>query len=254
MAISIDNVDLWNEATPVWANFIRSQKDFYGMYLNTPVTFGLMGDLLWKRVLDLGCGEGLNARLMTKKGAKVVGLEPSELYEHAVAAEKKTNLGIQFHRGRAEAMENLRLGQFDMVVAFMVLHEIKDLRATIKAVSETIEKHGEFIFSILHPVTNCCGDQWTSNGLPSGGKGDPDYFNRRQIKVRWESEHLIQPFETFHYHRPLSDYFDVLAGLGFSISKVVEPCPTDEQVKRFPPLAEQRGNPRFVHVKAEYLG
>ena len=90
-------------------NFVRNQRDFYRQILNTPVSFNLLGDVLWKHVLGLGCGEGSHARMMAKKGARVVGVEPSDLIEFAMANEQKTNLGNNYVRGCGRVRRRDRL-------------------------------------------------------------------------------------------------------------------------------------------------
>jgi SAM-dependent methyltransferase len=254
MSTNADNLELWNEAALNWVNFVRNQKDSYRLFLNTPATFGLLGDVLWKRVLDLGCGEGFHARLMAKKGAKVVGVEPSDLYEYAVANEQKNNLGIYYVRGRAELLETLGLGTFDVVAAFMVLHEIQDLDAAIRGVTAILKPGGSLVFSILHPMSNCSGTAWTWNGAPKPNDARQDYFKSRLIRVTWAMDGLEKPFETLHYHRPLTEYFDALARHHFAVVRILEPYPTEEQLKRFPPLSAQRQYPNFLHVKAEFKG
>ena len=251
MGYGADNLDLWNTAAPVWVDFVRKHKDMYRLHLNTPVALGLMGDLLWKRVLDLGCGEGFHSRIMTKKGAKVIGLEPSDLIEYALATEDKLSQGIQYYRGRAEALHEFAIGPFDLVVANMVLHNICNIEEAIRGVAGVMHKGGLFVFSILHPMSNCAGSKWRWNGKPVPDDPQPDYFNRRPIEVTWEMEGLIRPMTTLVFHRPLSDYFELLEKTGFTIEKVIEPYPTDEQVAAFPALANQRKYPNFVHVKAK---
>lgn len=234
--------------------FVRTQKDLYRLYLNTPATFRLMGDVLWKRVLDLGCGEGFHSRLMAKKGAKVVGVEPSDLIEYAIATENRNTVGIHYHRARAEALADLRLSPFDLVVAFMVFNDIGDLNATIKGAASVLEKNGHLVFSIFHPMSNCMGDTWKWNGSANPDSTNPDYFNRRIIRVTWAMEGLEMPFDTLMHHRPLSDYIDCLQNNGFAVINIVEPYPTDEQIKGFPALERERLFPNFLHIKARYLG
>lgn len=41
------------------------------------ITLDLIGDVKNKRVLDVGCGTGRYCELLAKRGAKVIGIDPS---------------------------------------------------------------------------------------------------------------------------------------------------------------------------------
>ena len=45
--------------------------------LEEPVTLELIGDVRGQRVLDLGCGTGRYCVLLARRGASVVGIDPS---------------------------------------------------------------------------------------------------------------------------------------------------------------------------------
>ena len=44
---------------------------FYNELLEMPSTLELLGNVKGKNILDFGCGTGIYAKLLTKKGAKV---------------------------------------------------------------------------------------------------------------------------------------------------------------------------------------
>ena len=65
----------WDDAAESWVDFVRKGKDYYRDGLDNPTTFKLIGDVRRRRVLDLACGEGYNARIPARKGAKVTGVD-----------------------------------------------------------------------------------------------------------------------------------------------------------------------------------
>lgn len=80
----------WDDASESWANFVRGGKDYYRDEMNNPAAFKLIGNVRNKRVLDLSCGEGYNARLLAERGARVVGVDFSEkMIELAKQTEKR---------------------------------------------------------------------------------------------------------------------------------------------------------------------
>ena len=96
------------------------------------VLAGLL-DLGGKRVLDVGCGTGGLVRLMTRRGARVWGLDPNagqlELALAAGAAGDETYI-----EGVAEDLP-FATGAMDIVVFFNSLHHVDDPG---KALAETV--------------------------------------------------------------------------------------------------------------------
>ena len=61
----------WDENANLWADHVRSGWDTYREHFNNPAFFEFVGDLSGKTVLDAGCGEGYNTRLLDRSGARM---------------------------------------------------------------------------------------------------------------------------------------------------------------------------------------
>ncbi|MFQ6090824.1 MAG: hypothetical protein ACE5LD_05235 [Candidatus Bipolaricaulia bacterium] len=66
----------WDAAAGVWAETVRSGGDINREAVNNPAMFKMLGTVKGKRILDLGCGEGYNARLLASEGQKSSGSMP----------------------------------------------------------------------------------------------------------------------------------------------------------------------------------
>jgi SAM-dependent methyltransferase len=87
----------WDENANVWADHVRQGWDAYREYFNNPAFFEFMGDLNGKTVLDAGCGEGYNTRLLARSGARMTGVDISEkMIELARQEERREPLGIRY--------------------------------------------------------------------------------------------------------------------------------------------------------------
>ena len=64
----------WNENVVDWAEHVRKGWDSYGEHFNNPAFFEFIVDLNQKKVLDAGCGEGYNTRILAGKGTNLVGV------------------------------------------------------------------------------------------------------------------------------------------------------------------------------------
>lgn len=173
--------------------------------LPNPILTAEVGDLESGRALDVGCGEGADARWLADRGWKVVATDISR-----VALERAVELGdresIDWVR-RNVTTEPLDAGMFDLVSLqyFPVLRESdhRSLRALIDAVAPngtllvvghavTGEKWEHFDpadFYQPHEVAELLGDEWTvhvdetrrrTNAPPEGAHHTHDTVMRAQ--------------------------------------------------------------------------
>lgn len=113
---------------------------FYRENMEFPSFQRALGSVQGKRVLDVGCGDGLYARMVAQKGAaQVVGMDSSgEMIRLAELAEAEQPLGIQYHVH--DVATTPKLGSFDLVMAVNVLH-YADSRATLEGMCQQISSN-----------------------------------------------------------------------------------------------------------------
>ncbi len=118
-----------------------------------------MGDIHGKRILDLACGSGTSTRMLSDKGASVVGVDISEsMLEIAVQHEKDTPTGNTYILSDASIPKSYDEKPFDMVVAAFLLHYARNysvLEGFIKNISLNVKSGGTFIsinLSPTHPI------------------------------------------------------------------------------------------------------
>ncbi|MGH3390925.1 MAG: class I SAM-dependent methyltransferase, partial [Actinomadura sp.] len=82
----------WDAATTRAAmEAVAEGGDFAKRHLVNPTLLRLLGDVRGRRVLDAGCGNGYFSRLLAERGARVVGVEPTEAMS-AFVREKEAEL------------------------------------------------------------------------------------------------------------------------------------------------------------------
>lgn len=247
----------WDDASEAWADFVRTGKDWTRLEMNNPAMFEMLGDISGKKLLDLGCGEGLNTRLMAKKGANVVGVDFSrEMIKLALEEEEREKLGIEYHVADACDLGIFGDKRFDIVASFMAIQDVEHHREAILEVGRVLRDDGRFVFGIPHP----CFEVRILDGKRIGGwvyedsSGIKDkesalnqkldreplyytmdlYFDRRSDEINWDMERLKKSFKTTGFHRTLTDYSEALRNAGLGISRMLEPLPTEKGLKEHP--------------------
>jgi ubiquinone/menaquinone biosynthesis C-methylase UbiE len=235
----------WDEAAESWADFVRQGKDYYRDELNNPAAFRLVGNVKGRLALDLACGEGYNARILARKGAKVTGADFStKLIEHARTEEVKEKLGIDYHVMDAADLSRFPSNHFDLVTCFMALQDIKNYRRTVSEVARVLKSKSRFVFSIPHPCFEMVVDK--GNRISTTTR----YFGAAEDHIHWKMERLLKPFETTSFHRTLTDYFKVLYKNRLLVRRLVEPQPTKQGIQKHPPLIEVLLRPQSVVIEA----
>jgi ubiquinone/menaquinone biosynthesis C-methylase UbiE len=84
------------------------------------------GDLLGRRVLDVGCGTGRFAAVLAERGARVWGIDPSP--EMLAQARRTASAGVGFKQAQAEELP-FKDGWFERAVLVLVVHLVDRGRA-----------------------------------------------------------------------------------------------------------------------------
>jgi ubiquinone/menaquinone biosynthesis C-methylase UbiE len=178
-----------------------------GRGLADPVLTELLGDIGGQVVLSLCCGQGQDARLLARRGARVTGVDvSSEMLRHAREHEAAAPRGISYVQADAQGLREFTGASFDGVLCHMALMDVPDLSPTIQAVARVLRDAGWFVFSIVHPAyaphVQIVSDYLLDHRYP------------KQRPVDWLPEHA--------YHRPLAAYVNGLAEAGLCVERLVE--------------------------------
>ncbi len=112
----------WDGNAAAWAEQVRRGADVAREWLNNPAFLAFIGDLHGRRVLDAGCGEGYNTRILARRGARMTGVDLSErMIALAQEEERREPLGIEYGRTSYTDLAMFTDRSFDAVVSFMAL-------------------------------------------------------------------------------------------------------------------------------------
>ena len=119
----------------------------YNEFLEMPATFELLGNLKGKKVLDIGCGAGIYAKIMTQKGARVKGFD---ITPKMLEIAKRENPNLDLRKGSFSKIPFKE--KFDIVIAPLVIDYVENWDNGFKEVRRVLKKDGYFIFSVGNPV------------------------------------------------------------------------------------------------------
>lgn len=250
----------WDGNAEVWADHVRRGWDAYREHFNNPAMLRFIGDLAGKTVLDAGCGEGRNTRLLAKAGARMTGIDVSpRMIEFAAEEEERRPLGIRYEAASFSDLSVFADESFDAVVSFMALMDGPDFEGAANEAFRLLRPGGELCFSMTHPCFMTPGFGWVPDD--EGREGElkltvSHYFSKEPRVEEWRfSKGPIPadspPFEVPYFPRTLSEYLNALVEAGLAIRRIEEPRPTEKACREHPWLRCWRNHAAiFIYVRA----
>ena len=163
--------------------------------------------LAGRKVVDIGCGGGILAESMAKKGARVTGIDLSEkALKVADLHSLESGVEVRYQKIAAEDMAAAEAGQYDIVTCMEMLEHVPDPAAIVKAAAALVKPGGQVFFSTLNRNAKAylyavLGAEYLLRMLP---KGTHDYAK------------FITPAELSQYIRQAGLQLDGLKGLSYN--------------------------------------
>lgn len=150
---------------------VHAEHSPYNAHYDRPAVLGLLGDVSGCRILDVGCGSGLYAAELARRGAHVTGFDSSaKLVQHA--------------RQRVGDAADLRVHDLhhplgwlsddsvDQAVMALVVHHLADPVPALREMHRVLRPGGRLVVSTVHPTAD-----WRQLG---GG-----YFTDEMVDDTW---------------------------------------------------------------------
>jgi 2-polyprenyl-6-hydroxyphenyl methylase/3-demethylubiquinone-9 3-methyltransferase len=135
---------------------------------------GLAG-LKGKRVVDIGCGGGILADSMARKGASVLGIDlaTKALRVAQLHAMEAGTPNVEYRESSAEALAQEQPGSFDVVTCMEMLEHVPDRPSVVRACAALVKPDGWVFFSTLNRNAKSflfaiVGAEYVLNLLPKG--------------------------------------------------------------------------------------
>lgn len=107
--------------------------------------------LTGKKVVDVGCGGGILAESMAKKGANVTGIDLSEKpLKVADLHSLESGVQVRYELIAAEALATKEAGQYDVVTCMEMLEHVPDPASIVRACATLVKPGGHVFFSTIN--------------------------------------------------------------------------------------------------------
>ncbi len=134
-----------------------------------------LAPLTGKQVLDVGCGGGILADAMARKGAQVLGIDLATkslkvAQLHALEAQTE---GVRYREVSAEKLAAEAPGSFDVITCMEMLEHVPDPSSVVRACYELVKPGGWVFFSTINRTPKSflfaiVGAEYVLNMLPKG--------------------------------------------------------------------------------------
>lgn len=198
---------------------------FYNEMLEMPTTLKLFGNVKNKKILDIGCGTGIYAKILVRKGAKVKGIDISK---EMIKIARKENPKIEFKIGNAEKLP-YKNKEFDIVLAALVMEHFSRWDRLLKEIKRVLKNKGLFLFSIGNPVIDALKKvtykarkfRIVKNYFKEGVKVEKWYFGKKKVYIKW-------------HHKTYGTIIKTIVRNGFELIDYEDAYPLRKAKKLFP--------------------
>lgn len=206
----------WEESAEAWIATIGPEGDFARRFvLDRPMLERV--DLSGARnMLDVGCGEGRFCRLLAARGLRTTGIDPAA---SLVGQARRLHPEGDYRVAGAEQLP-FEDESFDLVLAYLSLIDIPDVKAAIGEMTRVLRPGGHLLIANLN--------SFFSASNPTGWRSEPDgtrsfaldhYMGERSDWIGWGNLRVL------NWHRPLSTYMSLLLGADLQLRHFDEPMP-----------------------------
>ncbi|MCG2800628.1 MAG: class I SAM-dependent methyltransferase [Cellulomonas sp.] len=176
----------------------------------------LLGDVVGRRVLEVGSGAAQCSRWLVGQGAQVLATDLSTgMLSTARALDAATGVPVPLVQADARRLP-LASDSFDLAfTAFGAIPFVADALTVHEEVARVLVPGGRWVFAVTHPLRWAFPDDPGSAGLTAF----KSYFDRRPY-VEIDGEGRVEYTE---HHRTIGDHVAQVLAAGFVLDRLIEP-------------------------------
>ncbi|MGY3926624.1 bifunctional 2-polyprenyl-6-hydroxyphenol methylase/3-demethylubiquinol 3-O-methyltransferase UbiG [Aeromonas simiae] len=171
------------------------------------------GGLFGKKVLDIGCGGGILAESMARRGAIVTGIdmgkEPLSVARlHAL----EQGVELEYRQITAEAHALEAAGQYDVVTCMEMLEHVPDPASVLRAIATLVRPGGQVVVSTINRnpksfLMMIVGAEYLLKMVPKGTHDHAKFIMPAELCHMAERAGLLVRAMSGVHYRPLAGDF-----------------------------------------------
>ncbi|MBK9750085.1 MAG: class I SAM-dependent methyltransferase [Chloroflexi bacterium] len=247
----------WNSLSKWYDGWVGDAGSRYHQEIGIPRILSATNVVAGKRILDVGCGQGVLAPYVIAEGGVYVGIDVSHrLIEIARTRHPDMGQFVVADAARLELTEAIERMKFDVAIFLLSIQDMNPLDEVLESVSKTITSNGTIVIFMTHPAFRVPRQSgWLfdeTRGLVS--RRVDSYLSNLNVPLKDYSR--VGSGKSISFHRPLQDYFQSLTRLGFMID-LLEEIPDSTLYKKQISKQERRASreiPLFLLLRAVKVG
>lgn len=207
----------WDASAEAWIAEQGEHGDFGRRFVLDAPMLSRVEAGAYQRVLDIGCGEGRFCRLLSTRGLRVTGIDPTR---RLIDRAKQVDPNGDYRVGAAERLD-FPDASVDLALGYLTLIDIDDHEAAIREMARVVRPGGGVLIANLTGFTSSQADQgWVrdADNRPIHYPVDR-YLETRPIRSAWRGIDVI------NWHRPLGAYMRAFIDAGLRLTHFDEPAP-----------------------------
>ncbi|MEC7910241.1 MAG: bifunctional 2-polyprenyl-6-hydroxyphenol methylase/3-demethylubiquinol 3-O-methyltransferase UbiG [Pseudomonadota bacterium] len=212
--IDKEEVEKFDDLAKSWWD---PQGDFKSLHQINPLRINFIKErttLAGKQVLDIGCGGGLLAEVLSDLGAIVTAIDASEkTINVAKAHAKKVGSNVNYIKASLEEFSKIKpKAKFDVITCLEMLEHVPDPLQILKKCSDLLNQDGDLFLSTINRnprsyLFAIIGAEYLLNLLP---KGTHDYskFIKPSELSKWLNKSNLNTIEVVGLsYNPITDNY-----------------------------------------------
>ena len=249
----------WDPVAKWYNGWVGKKGSLYHRAVAIPEVMELADPKPGELLLDLGCGQGVLAPHVLKRGARYQGVDGSRTLvqlarnHHGENAKGKAQFVLGDVR-KLSSLSEVQANSADVAVFMLSIQDMDPLDEVLAAAAWALKPAARVVIFMLHPAFRV--PRQSGWGFDPGRKLTyrrvDSYLTPRAVPMKAYAEVSARASgTTMSFHRPLSEYINTLAELGFAVERFDElPDPNVEKTTK----KETLDIPLFAALKARRLG